>query len=444
MSWIANIVYLLGGLIYLPFLCYAMIAQGKNRRGWGEKLFGPRAGLRSVGRRRIWVHAVSLGEVNACRGIVAGLEQRRPDCDVLISTTTDTGYARACELFGTARVFRYPLDFTWAVRRALRRIDPALIVLVELEVWYNLATMAAKRGVPVCVVNGRLTERSCRRLRRVGWLVRPMFAALRWAGVQDAATADRFAAVGVARERITVLGSVKWDTASVAERIPGQDELAAAVGIDPDRPLWVCGSTGVAEEALLLDAYAAVLRSRPALQLAIVPRKPERFDEVAHLIAARGFARVRRSACPDGAQVAVGAPAGGVGAAGATDDGSGRRVILGDTMGELRKLYALATVVFVGRSLVPMGGSDPMEVAALGRPIVVGPYMDNFAGPTRALVEGGALVQADSAEAVAEQVERWLADPGAAATAGAAGRRVVLENQGATERTVERLSQLLA
>jgi len=438
-TWLANIAYLLAGIGYLPVLVFQMLVQARNRRGWREKFCGPRPEIAPVNSSAaIWLHAVSLGEINAARSIVAGLRERCPDQAVLVSTTTDTGYDQAVKLFGADRVFRYPLDLSWTVTRALDRIRPAAIVLVELEVWFNLVTIAARRGIPVCVVNGRLTERSCRRFGWIAPIARRMFTALRWVGAQDAATAERFVRVGVPPDRITVTGSVKWDTAAVADRVAGQDELAAALGIRSDRPLWVCGSTGPDEESLLLDACADLRAVHPALQLALVPRKPERFNEVADLITRRGYPCIRRSRHPDGT-----APAPTAGASSAPGPDSKPAVILGDTMGELRKFYALASVVFVGRSLVPLGGSDPMEVAALGKPVVTGPHMENFAQPVQVLAACGALVQAPDILSVKSQVQAWLTDPAKAAQAASSARTAVISNQGATGRTLEALARLL-
>ena len=253
-----------------------------------------------------------------------------------------------------------------------------MIVLVELEVWFNLVTIAAKREIPVCVVNGRLTERSCHRLAMIGVLTRKMFTPLSWVGAQDAPTAKRFESLGVPSERVSVVGSVKWDTAMVADHIAGQGELAASMGINNAKPLWVCGSTGPGEESIILRTYEVIKKSYPDLQLAIIPRKPERFDQVADLIEKAGYYCLRRSLSPDGESPA---------------NSDKTRVSLGDTMGELRKFYSLADVIFVGRSLVPMGGSDPMEVAALAKPILVGPHMENFAQPTELLASGGGLIQ---------------------------------------------------
>ncbi|RME39741.1 MAG: 3-deoxy-D-manno-octulosonic acid transferase, partial [Planctomycetota bacterium] len=420
MRWIADVIYLLGAVVYVPFLLYEALFRGKNRRGWRQRMgFVPRF---DPSRRRIWIHAVSLGEINATRRLAEMLRERCPDVELVFSSTTDTGYARGVQLYGAERVFRFPLDFSWAVTRALRRMRPTMIVLVEQEVWFNLTRLATDRGIPVVVMNGRLTERSARRLARLGPITRAMFSRLAWVGAQDEEIAARFRRLGVSPERVEVTGSLKWDSAEVTDSVPGADALARALGLHTDRPLWVCGSTGPGEETIILDAYRALLdrlapaeggANRPVL--AIVPRKPERFDEVARLIERSGFSCIRRSRRADGSQARL-------------DESS---VVLGDTMGELRKFYERASVVFVGRSLVPMGGSDVMEVAALGKPILVGPYTDNFRLAVVALEEAGALeVVADGSDLRAA-VERLLADPAEAAARGERARRVVREHQGA-------------
>ncbi len=428
MRFVANLLYLIGAVFYVPVLCYQMVVQGKNRRGWRQR-FGHWP-IRPGDRPRIWLHAVSLGEINATPLLVAELQQRLPDHEIVISTTTDTGFARASKLYGPERVFRYPLDFSWMVRRVLRRVQPSLIVLVELEVWYNLVRQAARRAIPVAVVNGRLTARSRRRFGRLGSLVRPMFRSLAWVGAQDQAIATRFVQLGVPAGRVETIGSVKWDTTTVADRIDGQAELAQALGTTDGAPLWVCGSTGPGEEAILLEAYGRLAESGSSLNLALVPRKPERFDEVAELICSLGYNCIRRSQNPDGAD-APNPPA------------SATSVILGDTMGELRKFYSLASVVFVGRSLVPMGGSDPMEVAALAKPVIVGPHTDNFAAPVRAFAEADAIRVVQNVRSLVVAIHDLMGDPQAASEQGARARQVVLDNQGATGRTADSLATLL-
>jgi len=427
-TWIVNIAYFLAGVFYVPVLIYQMVVQGKNRRSWRQR-FG-HIELPSTARRRIWMHAVSLGEVNCTPALVSELNSAAPDCEVVVSTTTDTGYARACTLYPPARVFRCPLDLSWVVGRALKRIRPSLIVLVEQEVWPNLVGLAHRRDIPVAVVNGRLTERSARRLARLGGVTRAMFARLAWVGAQDQTIAARFARLGTPSERIEITGSLKWDTAEVADSVRGADVLAESLAIPRDQPLWVCGSTGPGEETLILDAYEKLLAEGDiGVSLVVVPRKPERFDEVASLIRSRGFACIRRSEHSDDSPPAQRASAG--------------TVLLGDTMGELRKFYTLARAVFVGRSLVPMGGSDPMEVAALAKPVIVGPHMDNFQMPVDRLRAGDALEVVHSAAELAATVAGIVKDGARAEQIGRRARQVVLDNQGATARTAQALVKLL-
>ncbi|MCH9003383.1 MAG: 3-deoxy-D-manno-octulosonic acid transferase [Planctomycetes bacterium] len=441
MRWIVDFFYLLAGLAYLPIALYQMVIVGKNRRGWAERFGGVRSFDRD--KPRIWLHAVSLGEVNCTPRLVSQLKEERPDYEIVVSTTTDTGFARAVQLYGRENVFRFPLDFSVVVSRVLERINPQAIVLVELEVWYNLVRMATRRGVPVMVVNGRLTERSAKRFRYIRALCRPMFSDLKWVGAQDEAIAARFQNLGVDPQRVEVTSSLKWDTAIVADHIEGEDELAAAMDIDRKRPLWVCGSTGPGEEAIILDAYRELLRGTKTISqgkqstspgddeaplLTIVPRKPERFAEVARLIGRAGFVCVRRSERQDGHR-----------------NGSPKNpsVLLGDTMGELRKFYSLADVVLVGRSLVPMGGSDPIEVAALGKPIIVGPHTSNFRLPVEALAARDAIRQLADGSELAAAVASLLADPGVRRELGARAREVVLSHQGATQRTIDGIIRVL-
>lgn len=475
MRWLADFAYLLAGLVYLPVALYHALIVGKNRRGWRQRFGGVPVFDPNV--PRIWIHAVSLGEINATPQLVGALRERLPGTDIVFSTTTDTGFARAVQLYGADHVFRFPLDFSSVIRRVLRRVRPTMIVLVELEVWYNLVRMATRRGIPLAVVNGRLTERSARRLRWLGSIGRSMFRDLAWVGAQDETIAGRFRSVGVPVERIEVTSSLKWDTAAVTDRVEGAEEMARSLGIDGVRSVWVCGSTGPGEEETILHAYQSLLRAMPdasgskikvqsskiemeeqetsaplrtsnfALRtsvwpvacapgpdsnspvLVLVPRKPERFEEVARLIMAGGFDCVRRCQRPDGTRVAA--------------DSAGLRVVLGDTMGELRKFYSLADVVFIGRSLVALGGSDPMEVAALGKPIVTGPHMENFESPVSLLREAGALRVVESAHELAAVIGDLLADTSMREQMGAAAKESVLRNQGATKRTAEQLVGLI-
>ncbi len=443
MRWIADFVYLLAGLIYLPVALYNALIVGKNRRGWAERFGAVR--VRDPGKPRIWIHAVSLGEVNATPRLVEALRRRLPDHDIVVSTTTDTGFARAVQFYGREHVFRFPLDFSLVISRVLKRIRPSVIVLVELEVWYNLIRMATAREIPVVIVNGRLTERSSRRLAWLGRPARFMFERLTWVGAQDAAIAARFRRLGAPADGVEVTSSMKWDTAEVADPVEGADRLAEVCGLDTGRPIWVCGSTGPGEEAMILDAYRKLLDDGTALArsvqggqqtatgveqpvLILVPRKPERFDEVARVIQKAGFTCVRRSERRDDGPVE------------ALPDSA---VLLGDTMGELRKFYSLARVVFVGRSLVSMGGSDPMEVAALGKPMIVGPHTDNFELPVRALQEADAIRIVGSVDELPSAAAAMLTGESVAAELGSRARGVVIRHQGATDRTADRIARFV-
>ena len=430
MNYLLDLIYAVAVCLGWPILVYRRWKRGPSQVPLRE-YFG-QVPSRAVSARCVWIHGVSLGEINATRTIEDELRRRAPDTQVVFSSTTRTGLDRAKALYPKHLVFRFPLDFSFAIRSVLSRIRPSVIVLMELETWPNLVDIATARGIPVIIANGRITaERS---VRRFNWpivrrLARRMFGRIRWVGAQDGTYSSRFIELGVSPERVQVTGSIKYDAAETSDRIDGQDELAEAMGIDAEQPLWVCGSTGPGEEEMVLDAYARLLRDHPDLQLALIPRKPERFNEVAALIVQRGYACLRRS---------TGAPL--------TPDGVAepRPVFLGDTMGELRKFYALATVTFVGRSLVPMGGSDVMEVAGLAKPVIVGPYTDNFTEAVNLLLAEGALRRISEPGALATVVSDLLRHAERRTQMGRAGRKAIQSRAGATRKTVDRILEFLA
>jgi len=408
-----------------PVWLYRMIRHGRYRRDIGQR-FGAapvRYGLQPV----IWVHGVSLGEINAARTLVNELHSQLPDYRVVISTSTETGMAAAKRLYAPDHtVFRWPLDFSPAVRRALKRMSPALVVLMEGDIWPNFLGACNARNIPVVVVNGRMSpDKGYPGYKKLGPFAARLFNRLTAIGVQAESYAERFRELGTRPEKLHVTGMMKFDGIEVADHLNGQDELAEALRIAANDKLIVAGGTGPGEEKMLLDVFPGVKAAHSAAKLAIVPRKPERFDETAQLISARGFALVRRSEHPDGSESEMPADA----------------IILGDTMGELRKFYALARCIFVGRSLVPMGGSDMIEAAALGRPTAFGPHTFNFPQADD-LADNGCARVAD-AEALAKQFDAWLDDPDAAAEAGRRAREYVIGRRGATRRNVEMICRVL-
>jgi 3-deoxy-D-manno-octulosonic-acid transferase len=426
-GWLLNLVYGLLLVLTAPVWIGRMLRLGKYRRDWPERLgkIPVRYGLGPI----IWVHGVSVGEVGAAKALVEQIHQQMPDYQVVISSTTDTGMVAAAKLFAPAhKVFRWPLDLTFIVQRALNRLRPALVVLMEGDVWPNFVAICRARQIPVVVVNARLgPQKGYPRYKLIQPLARAWFNNLAAIGVQHQTYADMFASLGVAPGKLRVTGMMKYDTAPVSDTVAGQEMLAGALGIDADRPLLVAGGTGAGEEALVLDAFARLAAAKEGdVRLAIIPRKPERFDEVAALIAQRGFEVLRRTRQPDGSRPPAASNA----------------VILGDTMGELRKFYALSLAAFVGRSLVHEGGSDMIEAAALGRPVCFGPHTFNFP-QAQSLVEAGGAVRVQDAGELTQAWERWLVDPDAAAGMGRVGRQFVAAQRGATARNVEMICRIL-
>lgn len=427
MSVLHDIAYLAAGAVIAPVMAYKHFRHGKYRGDWAARFGRAAPGIAPAPgaphRPTILIHAVSVGEVNATRLLVERLRERHADrIRIVISATTDTGIARARQLYsnGAAEVVRYPFDLSGAVRRFLDIVKPDAVALMELEIWPNFAAECERRNIPLAVINGRLSERSFRGYRRFRPIVRPMFASLAAAAVQDADYAERFAAMGTPADRVTVTGTMKWDTAP-GSNVPGGDAMATAMGIDRAKPLIVCGSTGPGEEALFVQH---IVDAFPQCQVLMAPRKPERFDEAAIALGQP----VRRTQCLDGTVRQL----------------DGRRVFLLDTMGELRKAYALADVVVVGRSFCPLFGSDMMEPIALGKPVVIGPNTGDFADTMTQLLAGDGIIQVTDGPSLTQAVGRLLADPARAAQLAENGRHVIRENQGATDRHVALIEKLLA
>lgn len=411
-----DMAYVAAALLTGPLWAYRLLHTGKWRTDWRGR-FGRGQPPTRDDRPTLLIHAVSVGEVNVARILVEHLRQGTDGqwC-ILLSVTTDTGIVRARDLYEpTHTVMRYPLDLSCCVERFLDSVKPDLVALVELEVWPNFIAACDRRHVPVCVVNGRLTERSFRRYSKVSPLVRSTFARLAAVGVQTPQYAQRFIALGTPGDRVKVLDTIKWDTAAVTNHVDGADELARAMGLDRRRPIIVAGSTAPGEEQLLIDTCP------PQAQLVLAPRKPERFDAAAALEPTM----VRRSQHPEGTD--------------RQPDGQTRFFLL-DTIGELRKAYALADVVIVGRSFLGLYGSNVIEPIALGKPTIIGPHHDDFAESVAALRDAGGIEVTDRPGHVAAEL---LRDGPRARRLGRAGREVILSRQGATRRHVDLLMQLM-
>jgi len=429
MRVIIDFVYLLAALAIGPVVLYRMVRYGRYRAGWADR-FGRIIRKDPAMKKCIWLHAVSVGEVNATKTIVKELRNKFGDFEIVISATTDTGFARASALFGTNhKVFYFPLDFSWVMRRVFRNIQPAICLLMEQEVWPNFVQIAGKLNIPVVIVNGRISDKGFCRYKKIKPLAKKMFQKVSLVLAQTDEYARRFKEIGVPKQKVIVTGSLKYDTAQITDKVEGSAALAAKLKIKKQR-LWVAGATGNDEEKILIDVLQNLKQQErfKNLRLAIIPRKPERFDEVAQLIEQTGFSLIRYSELKEGKAVS------------AEDKQS---IILGDTMGDLRKFYSLATVIFVGRSLVPMGGSDMAEAAALGKATIFGPHAFNFQQTVDALLAGEGAIMVKDKEDLLEQMQKCLTEPNFRRKIAKNGREVIKNNQGATEKTILQIAKFL-
>ncbi|APE30907.1 3-deoxy-D-manno-octulosonic acid transferase [Halomonas aestuarii] len=405
-------------------------------RVWREQLPGrdrrERLGLIPRSReeeRVIWLHCASVGEVQAARPLIAALVERWPGHRLVVTTMTATGAQRVLALSKTPGEERtagevshhfVPLDFPGAARRFVTRLRPALAIFFETELWPNLLAACDRAEVPVGVVNGRLSPRAFRGYRRLGPLMKDALGHVTWLAAKSPDDARRFHDLGMPAERSEVVGSLKFDLAVNDEARAVSERMRDRLG---RRPVWVAGSTHPGEDERLLDAHARLRRSLPEALLVLVPRHPRRFEAVAELCRQAGLAVARRSRdeWPRDATA----------------------VYLGDTMGELLALYGAADLAFVGGSLVPIGGHNLLEPAAMGVPVLTGPELANFSDVAEVMREAGALTEVADAEALADTLVRLFDDAPARRRLAEAGRAVVTANRGALERTLAGLERLL-
>ncbi|MCA9238505.1 MAG: 3-deoxy-D-manno-octulosonic acid transferase, partial [Planctomycetales bacterium] len=483
-SWLLNGCYAAVILLASPVVVWRAVRYGKYRDGWGAKLLG-RVPARRGDAPCAWLHAVSVGEVNLLATTIAELHRQRPEWEIVISTTTNTGYELALKKYSDHQVFYCPLDFSWACAAAVNRLRPRLLVLAELELWPNLIAAAKRGGARVAIINGRLSDGSFRGYRRVRPLVAPVLRQLDLIAAQDEETAGRFQQLGADPAAVQTTGSLKFDGAETDRDNPRTTALKQLAGITRDDRIFVAGSTQAPEEQYAIDILRKLTaadadrnwegeapgEAHPQVRLIIVPRHAERFDEVARLIEASGIPWARRSqlvgafAESDAQRVAGdvaqrspqgvsnqtlppgGSACGSVPShpeAGAADSRTAVlprwQILLVDVIGELGAWWGAADVGFVGGSFGSRGGQNMLEPAAYGVPTCFGPNTRNFRDIVRRLLAvEGAVVVNDAAEL--EQFVRGALDaPEQAAAAGGRARQLVLSQQGATRRTVELLA----
>ncbi|WP_220811519.1 lipid IV(A) 3-deoxy-D-manno-octulosonic acid transferase [Pseudomonas paralcaligenes] len=409
----------------LPFIFLRLLWRAWRAPAYGRRI-GERfsLGLPAFRPGGIWIHAVSLGESIAAAPLVRELLERHPELPVTVTCMTPTGSERIQALFGERIQHCYlPYDLPWACARFLDRLRPRLAVIMETELWPNHIHACHARGIPVALANARLSERSARGYARFAKLTAPMLAELELIAVQTAAEAERFRQLGARPGCVEVTGSIKFDL-SVDPELPRRAaELRDAWGASA-RPVWIAASTHAGEDEVVLAAHRRLLAERADALLILVPRHPERFAQVFELCRREGFATVRRS---------TGEPV-----------GDGVQVLLGDTLGELLFLYALADLAFVGGSLVPNGGHNLLEPAALGKPLLSGPHLFNFLEIAAQLRDAGDLLEVADGEALHGALSGLFADSAETRRRAEAGLGVMRANQGALARLLAGLERLLA
>ena len=429
LAWFLNIAYVGLLVIFSPIILYRAVVHGKYRQGLRQKFFGlvPELPRLQAPKRRIWFHAVSVGEINLLRPLLKMIRQEQPDWECVISTTSLTGMQLAERLYGAEyKVFYCPLDFSWAVFAAMRRIRPNMLVLAEQEIWPNLFYAAKRRRVKLALINGRFGEGGYRRYKRFRFFFRPILRMLDLIAVQSDTYAGWFHSVGAYGQTIEVTGSMKFDGAQTDRANPKTVQLANLAGIDAESEIvFLAGSTQEPEEEYALDAFEKLKDYWPQLKLILVPRHPERFEAVANLLKDRGVDWVRRTQLDS------------------YPDKKGKRILLVDCVGELGAWWGVAKIAFVGGSMGSRGGQNMLEPAAFGAAVSFGPNTKNFRDIVDLLLQNEAAIVVHDSNEMLQFVQKCLEQPDFAERLGDSGRELVQRNLGATKRTLDLLKNRL-
>jgi 3-deoxy-D-manno-octulosonic-acid transferase len=424
-----NILLWAAALFLVPYYGCTMMLTGKYRKGFAQRfgVLSPEAVAGMKGSPRIWVHAVSVGEVTAAAPIIASLRAHMPAACIILSTTTETGQEMARRIITTASAFiYYPLDFSFAVRRAIDAVRPDIFILTETELWPNFIRHCRRQNVKIFMANGRLSPRSFRKYKFTRFFWKGILNVLDGVGAISAVDAERFRILGAPPDRLHVLGNAKYDSLATKASSALREEIGLRLNIGTKEQVLVAGSTHEGEETIIFSVYGELLKVYPSSKLIIVPRHIERAREVLALARETGF--------EDAIMM--------------TEIAGGRkrrdeRVTIVDVIGELFRVYSLATVVFCGGSLVPKGGQNIVEAAAWGKVIFYGPFMDDFLEERDSLESAGAGITVRDGKELLEGILKILADPDALARRGEEGRRIAAANMGASGRYAEYIKDLL-
>jgi 3-deoxy-D-manno-octulosonic-acid transferase len=412
----------LGLIVLIPHFLFQALAHGKYIAGLRQRL----GSVPPVdGKPVIWLHCVSVGETQAARPLAKRLKQQFPHHALVVSTITLTGQTLARDVFRNqaASVFYFPFDWRWTVRRALKSVNPAVVLIMETELWPNFLRECDARHIPVALVNGRISRQSFRRYRLIKFFLRRVLSSLSIAVMQSETDAERLKALGMANDRLFNAGNLKFDAELSSELTSKTEEIRRRFAVDSNLPLILAASTHAPEEAIIIESIQK-LRQKQPVRLMLAPRHPERFNEVAGLLQQSGLSWTRRTNPPNPNDADAG-------------------VILLDTIGELPATYALAEIVFVGGSIVDKGGHNVLEPAAEGATVVTGAHTHNFHAIVELMNEAGALVQLPALEDAAASAElayvfeKLLASPAEREELGRRAKQLITANQGAADRTMQ-------
>ena len=423
-----DLILYVSALFLVPYYLYRGVRYGKTRRGIRERLgaYSQDLLLLLEGRQVIWVHAVSVGETRAAIPLLKALRERYPDALLILSNVTETGRAIAADVSEIDAYIFFPFDLSWIVRKALKIIRPSIIILVETEIWPNFVLEARRQNIPLVLVNGRISDRSFPRYRMAGRLLEPVLDSISDYCMQSEQDSRRIRHLGAAEGRVRVTGNLKFDMQPPSIDDTNLESLKSELKLSTNACVWVAGSTHDGEETQLVDVYQKLRKVCPDLLLVLVPRHPERCRQVYDELTKAGLIVTLRSTL-------------------ATMNRTLQpgEVMVVDTLGEMLKLYALSNLVFVGGSLVPVGGHNVLEASLMKKPVLFGPYMQNFKEIARLLRAAHGGLQVKDSSDLYRQMKLLLENPSEAERIGDNGRYLLQENQGATEKTLTVISRHL-
>ncbi|MBW6510043.1 MAG: 3-deoxy-D-manno-octulosonic acid transferase [Desulfuromonadales bacterium] len=424
-----NLVLFISGLVLVPYYLLRGFRYGKSRRGIRERLgyYTDEQLQRLQQHQVLWIHAVSVGETRAAMPLISALRQRYPQHLILVTNVTETGHAVAQENSQVDMCLFFPFDFSWVVRKSLAQIRPQIILIVETEIWPNFVRQANALAIPLMLVNGRLSDRSFPRYRMMRVLLRPILQCFNLFCMQSQVDAERIIALGAASEQVENCGNLKFDHQILELSEIDISELKTRYRIPAESLVLVAGSTHDGEERQLLEAFLAVGATiQQPLVLVLVPRHPERRRDIQSLLKEMGISgRLRSELNSEDLLLTAG------------------EVLIGDTLGEVLPLYCIADLVFVGGSLVPVGGHNLLEAALASKPVVFGPHVHNFKEISAKLIHAGAGIKVEDKGQLVQVLVTMLGDPARCRAMGEAGRALIAENVGATQRTVRHLERII-